>query len=233
MFKIIRQEWKKYLIDILVIIIGISLSFLLDEWRQNLREKKVEIQALESIQNNLITDTTLLATRIKICDKFLWGYDQALTYESEEFPEDSLAIYFDYMLSYIGFNATDIGYEELKQTGHSSLISNKVLLNDIIRFYGNNVSLIKEWNDIDKQFILRDLIPYTMKKMPYTPPQGTFLFNNTADILQLMKTDNALKNHIKMNSAYKAVNKQVYISVLARMKALLTNITTEIEQLKS
>ena len=106
-----------------------------------------------------------------------------------------------------------------------------ILLNDIIKFYGIYIGLIKEWNHIDKQFILRDLIPYVTKGMPYTP-SGKVPFNNTDDILKLLQTDDVLKNQIKMDKVYKESNQIVYAGVLTKMKELLNDINTEIERLK-
>ena len=71
-----------------------------------------------------------------------------------------------------------------------------------------------------------------MMNLPYTAA-GKMPFDNADDILQLLKTDDVFKNQIKIDQIYKIANKQIYQSVLIKMKELLKDINTEIERLKS
>ncbi len=231
MLQQLKQNWQKYILDILVIIIGISISFLLDEWRQNLQEKDIEIESLESIRSNLMVDTVILNTRIKRCEVFLWSYSQILKYDSLDFPKDSLKIYLDHTLTYSTFEATQIGYEALKQTGNAKLISNKELLTSIIQLYEQDLELIEEWSDIDKFFVVNEMIPYTMKTIQFTP-RTAYLYDNNEDILKLLKSNDTFKNQIKMDELNKLAAKYSYLGILNKMTHILAEIDKELDILQ-
>jgi len=56
-FKVILE---KYVSEILVIFIGISMSFFFDEWRENRRDEETVKKHLTFLRTNLIQDTIQL-----------------------------------------------------------------------------------------------------------------------------------------------------------------------------
>jgi len=51
-----RANWTYYLGELVIIVVGIMLSFLLNEWRLGRQEQKQERVILENIQENLQED---------------------------------------------------------------------------------------------------------------------------------------------------------------------------------
>jgi cytochrome c biogenesis protein CcdA len=76
-FQVLKNRWAEYVIEILVIIIGITLSFFFNNLKENRVERKEEIKLLASIHENLATDTLTLDARLKILDILLHGLWQS------------------------------------------------------------------------------------------------------------------------------------------------------------
>ena len=51
---------KYFIAEIIILVLGISVSFLLNEWRLNQRENTQQTDLLESFKENLITDSTII-----------------------------------------------------------------------------------------------------------------------------------------------------------------------------
>ena len=52
----LKKKWAEYLLEILVIILGILGAFALDEWNENRKERKEEVKILEDIRDALQSD---------------------------------------------------------------------------------------------------------------------------------------------------------------------------------
>ena len=226
----IKNRWAEYVIEILVIIIGISLSFFFNNLKENRVERKVEVKLLQSIYENLATDTLFLDTRLKTLNVFLHGYEQMLSPTIDTFPNDSINLFVDFAATYTKFEGTLVGYEELKQSKSSTIIKNRVLLQKIILHYDQKYDLMTEWNEIDKGYVLNDMLPFLSKNMKFV--EGQFLYNDVETTLQLLKSDDHFKNMIKSGSVYKQIIKIFYVQIKQDTKKLMQEIEVELEELK-
>lgn len=52
---------KRYLSEVIVIFLGISISFWFDEWRNHRRERELEYKMLQNLKENLVQDTLLIS----------------------------------------------------------------------------------------------------------------------------------------------------------------------------
>lgn len=57
---------KKYLFEVLTIFIGISISFLFDEWRENRKDEEIARKNLIFLRSNLVQDTLILTGMTEI-----------------------------------------------------------------------------------------------------------------------------------------------------------------------
>ncbi len=86
-----------------------------------------------------------------------------------------------------------------------------------------------EWNEIDKGFVLNDVLPFLNKNMTYT--EGAFLYNDAATTLALLKNNNQFKNMVKSGSLFKEIIKMVYLKLKKETVDLIKIIDTELEKL--
>ncbi|MEZ5056403.1 MAG: DUF6090 family protein [Saprospiraceae bacterium] len=152
---------KHYFLELITIVIGILMSFFITEWRENQKHEKAELNYISNLKEEILSDTTQIHEEIKVLDFIARGADSILNIQSDErrYP-DSIRMYFLSQPQYSTLPLRQTTYRELQQTGESKLISNRELLREVIEYYENTVWQIKEYNDIDKNMVLNELIPY-------------------------------------------------------------------------
>ncbi|MFK7947917.1 MAG: hypothetical protein AB8G11_10020 [Saprospiraceae bacterium] len=225
--QVIKNRWAEYLLEILVIIIGISLTLLFNNWREKIIENKEETKLLQSIRENLVSDTLMLEKRLTSIDLFISGNKKLLSSNVDSFPSDSLALYIDFVATYTKFQANRIGYKELEQSKSSTIIKNRELLQKIILHYEQKYDLMNEWNDVDKNFVLNDMIPFLSKNFKYS--DSPFLFDDAKTTISLLENDDYFKNIIKSGSIYKQIIKMLYVQLKHDTRDLIQAIDEELK----
>jgi hypothetical protein len=125
----------QYLFEIIVIFVGISISFWFDEWRENRKDREMERKHLIDVKNNLIQDTLILSRIIEGGKTFVNSSRKLATFKSNSEILDSLDFHIDNASSYLPLQTNKTAYEEIKQTGHTSLITNDSLKRFILGHY--------------------------------------------------------------------------------------------------
>jgi hypothetical protein len=158
----IKVTLMKYLSEIVIIFLGISMSFWFDEWRGNRKDRETEQIILRSVKENLIRDTLSLRYMIPYGEKIINCSNKFLALKEEKEIKDSLDTYLDIALTSMSFNATQTTYEEMKQTGRTSLIQDDTLRKAIIAHYTVYIGYCNEWTEADKAHTNTQLIPEMM-----------------------------------------------------------------------
>lgn len=225
LFRTIKRRWAEYLIEILVLIIGISLSLFFNDWRAEQIDRKTEKHILQSIQENLIADTIMLDVGLKQLDFIIKGHKKMLAGEVEK---DSSARYIDNFATYTMFKGQDVGYQELKQSQSSRIIQNRDLLKKIIAHYEQKLLAISEWGDIDEQFVLEEVLPFLNKNMTYS--ESNFLYDDYETTKRLLLNDNYFKNMIKSGRLFKEIIRHFHVKMKVETKVLIEEIEKELEK---
>ena len=138
----IKRKWAEYLLEILVITIGILVAFMLNNWNDLRKESSQELKLLKSLKVDLDENTQRLKQLIS-SDSILLERNrivvQLLKDESSVF-HDSLRVYFGNLNTYFAFFPQVMAYESLKSEGVN------LIKNDSLRF-----SIIKLFDDDYKQ----------------------------------------------------------------------------------
>ena len=159
-----RKYLLKYSLEFLVIVMGISVSFWLNNWTENNKYKKARNEFLISLKQELILDTIQLSKKIKdfssvnenvikgitLIDKF-----QHTEIEKNEFQSAIRPIM---MLTPLNKNTKK---NDIKIS--SGIIENIEFNNQLIEYYGE----VDYYNDVMKKFgeslqsvYLNQIIPY-------------------------------------------------------------------------
>src|ERR1700750_1678622 len=77
---LIKDMWPAYLIEIIVIILGISITLALEEWRDNNRENHLEQIYLKNLQTDVETDLKTLSLAIAGTNSLLKKGNELLGY---------------------------------------------------------------------------------------------------------------------------------------------------------
>ena len=204
MAKLNRKEIIGYIIQLFTVAIGISIPFLMNEWRENVQEIRTEHQSLSTIYENLAMDTLQLDGQIKNAKIQIGRLEVLLKDNNQALLKDSIDYYLDATISYGLFKATRVGYEEMTQMGNSKLIRNRELRKNVITYYTQVNNYLLEWNSIDKQFVMEQTIPYYQKHFPYAPYRKykDLYKKSPARIEQALQKDE-FKNKVRENSLFK------------------------------
>lgn len=226
-----KNKWLHYLFDLIVIIIGITISFWLNNLREIRQEHNEEVRLLEEVKQNLITDSLTIYQEIEEF-KRAGVYFEKLIVNPLERPLDSLTEGYYMMLNYSALPFTEIGYTELK-AGGLKYISNNELATHIIRHYNKENWSMKEYNEIDKNFVTNQTIPYTNKNFPFFFYSFSE-FENHPDKLQKLQAcilSEEFKNFVKASSIFKNKQISLYLDNLRKKKELIRKIEAELENL--
>ncbi len=226
-FELIRNEWPRYLIEIFVIIIGITLSFLLNEWRVDRDNRANEIRLLEALHASMTADSTAIIADMQFLKNGIEIYPKVLKSNNlENLPDDSLLQFFFAISAYATFSGQDIAYEEMRQSGGYQLMSNKALLQQIVKMYSFTYDLIQEWCNIDKNFILNRMLPY---QEVHFQSHNVFDPSNLISFWKL-NFNNAIKTNQFRNLL--SLNIQFKSSVLYAFKQLQKELRANIRAVK-
>lgn len=198
---------KKYLSEVIVIFIGISISFWFDEWRDDRKDKELERKYLENLRSNLVQDTLILQYSIE-SGRVLTRSTQLLAiFKSDTEIADSISFHIDNSSSYYSFMPNQTTYEELKQNGHTRLIQTDSLKKFILNHYTLMLPYCKEWIEVDKMHTMTQLIPEMSNYFPVVPDTTNMVsVQNKIKALRMPK----IKHLLLTNAAYKQENLKAF-----------------------
>jgi|GEM_PF-730644 len=133
-------SWEKKVrdvaLEILVIVFAISLSLLLERWREHVHDEKVAKEFLVSLKEDLLSDLTEMKSDRGSYNLELTGmaYFQQSGKENKVEP-DSLKKYNNRFFSTTELYPNTSRFDGLKSAGRLYIIEDQVLLRDILRFY--------------------------------------------------------------------------------------------------
>lgn len=222
-FQRLRDEWPRLFLELVVVTAGVSLSFALQDWRQAQRERSEEQRLLEGLRADLNIDAANLERRSEVLD--LWiEHLVALQSPAARKELDNTAIdqAMDALLSYSSFAASKATYQELRQTGSSSLIRDKALLRRVIETYESAYPAAKEWDDLNRSFVLDQLFPFIDREGPSFESRADVAF--TADyhrVFEALEDDTRFRNQMRTALLFKRGQKQIYTLMLERVQQTL------------
>jgi hypothetical protein len=162
----IKDLAKKYISEVLIIFIGISISFLFDEWRDNRKDHETAHKNLTFLRSNLVKDTLILTGMMKMDRNLARSVEKLCYFKQDDEILDSINFYIDNSVTYMEFKANMMAYEEIKQNAQTSLIENDSLKIAFLSYYTSIVPYCNEWCTVEKTQILNELIPELSNYLP-------------------------------------------------------------------
>jgi hypothetical protein len=212
-----------YFLEFVIIIAGITVSFLLNEWRETEQLADKKIGLLHEIQKDLARDSARLAFSAVHYQKMQNSHDSLLKDLDRIFHEDSLDIYLDHTSSYFPFEPTIKTFLKMTNDPSLSIGVEDSLLEEFMILHNQLYPYLKEWTSIDKKFVLDQLLPYMDLHAPfYYPPPANKSYQGR--VFYELKKEDAFLNYMKTGQTYKSVIAQVYAGGLASVSALKKRI---------
>jgi hypothetical protein len=218
----LKDILKKYVLEVVIIFVGISMSFLFDEWRENRKDEETARKNLIFLKSNLVQDTMVLTGMIDIGKASVWSINKLIYFKQDSEISDSLNTHIDKAASYLDFKPNQMAYEEIKQTGHTSLIKNDTLKRSFLSYYTLIMPYCNEWTAVDKMQIMTQLIPEMSIYFPVVPDKSNIVsLQEKIKSLKIRK----IRNLLITNAAYK----QEVINTLIFTKEVAKNLMKRID----
>jgi hypothetical protein len=155
-----KVEWKNHLIELIVVFIGITLAFMLNNWREHTKNSRIESQYLSSFYDEIIysnakLDTIINTNKVKI--RYLTNTIALL--KNDDLPADSIMAVIAQMAQISLFIPKTNTYESIKNSGNFNIIENYEIRSKIIEYYESfeGKKLVEEYY---KMYINNYIIPY-------------------------------------------------------------------------
>jgi flagellar motor component MotA len=157
----LSQKWPEYLLEVLVITIGILGAFTLNNWNEYRKQSASEIRVLNEILDNLQEDRVqLLSAQIQLSNS-VKSIEYMMDEELSEIDDETLSKHLAFFITFYKYYPIDNAYETLKTS--EVTITNNVLRNDISRYYEYAQNRTQSGLlDVENQFHMH-LVPFTRR----------------------------------------------------------------------
>lgn len=134
-FKHLKSKGYRYVIEIIVVIVGILIAFNLEQWSDTRNNKKKEIEILKEFKGSLSADLNEIRGNIRLHEYSIRSSRIILDVIKDNLPyQDSLDACFSYTHAFTTFSGRMGPIEQLKNT-NLSIVSNDSLRLEIISMY--------------------------------------------------------------------------------------------------
>jgi hypothetical protein len=189
------KSWKHklgdILIDIAIIVFGITLSLMVERWRENAHERAVEKKFLLGLRVDLQNDILQLksdsASYYDLNNG--WHYLRNAGIHKTNLNRDSLIKYTNTLTNTTEFIPNDSRFEALKSSGQFNVIENDSLQNLILDLYQNKIASLKLTTSYITNFKVQQLLPFLSKNMRYNDADST---DNLQQVIEMPEMQNYL-----------------------------------------
>lgn len=188
---------KRGFVDFLAIFLGVSLSFLAEDWREDLNEVEDGLRSLQGIVADINQDLPTAQALARIDStalvRGLWLHQN---WERDDLPEDSVDAALQALHSGSPYTPVRSEYESAKYAGRLQYLENQELRQDITQLYESSQPLLVHVYDLRTDFTLE----LWRLLRPYESYRTTFEGGNTVPPVHLqadwpeLRSNNSLRN---------------------------------------
>jgi len=221
------KSWLKYIIEVFVIMFSILAAFWLEEYREERKERKLEIAILKEIRDNLREDIGEMNEDIGYLSKVVRSSEIVLEHLNNDLPyNDSLSYFFSWLAMSANHESMSSGYELMLSTG-SEIISNDTLRQQISKLYSSIYPHIYAFLK-DRQYMNNQPLYLDMLKRFKT---YSHLKSAIPRDYEALKTDEDFKVNVMANASMIDLTLDLNINILKIVKSTIAGIEKEITRL--
>lgn len=219
--KLRNINWTNHFIELIVVVIGITIAFMLNNWRENYKDRQLEQKYLSSFRDEIELDLKELEYILNDNQQRLRRATQLLNMiKGQKMEPDSVMVIFGDMSKLNSFTPALSTYESITSSGKLGIISNYYLKEDLVRYY-RKFDEKKLIDEVYNAYVNEFVIP--------------FVFEHVDFLSQQLVKESALRSHKFRNLAggyYQLVAQNVdfYQGILEIGKALNSRLDKEIRE---
>ncbi|HCW07313.1 MAG TPA: hypothetical protein DGG95_08110 [Cytophagales bacterium] len=221
----IRKKWPEYILEVIVLIIGIYGAFALERWNENKNTKAFEHSTLQQILVNLKSDRDNLIAIQTHNLRAIYSTKRILALDQSTPEMDSLKFWLGDVAQFDRFQPLTNAYEVLKARG-LDVLTNQELAYQIGKYYDDDAQkIVKTIGDIELAFntewepLLRNYgVDFQWKKLVILSDWNLLFNNGTARKIIILNKDN-----------YSSGTESL-IKVLNSLDALITAVEFELKE---
>jgi hypothetical protein len=219
---LIKDMWPAYLIEIIVIILGISITLALEEWRDNNRENHLEQIYLKNLQTDVETDLKSLSLAIAGTNSLLQRGNELLGYtrspDNKNTPSNKVHEDVRAILARPNFITSDASFTDLKSSGNLHLIKDIRLKNLLFEYY-SETQLIKEIQDAERQSTISLSGAYFLKQFLLDEIRSQEVSITIRDMSAQLR-DTEFSNHVLL----RVLNRKELLDIYQRADSLAVQL---------
>ncbi len=217
--------------DLLILIIGIVLSFILTEWRQKKSDFEEEKRIVALLYSDLQQDTAYINTNLEGLAGLKRGYDSILSYRSDPENADPLQVlgWAYSVVNILPFEPKRTGYIQLSNHKSSGALKNKEILTAVISLFNEEYTTLKTLNTSHKDMLINQMMPKYYSWIPFVASQSDITEEVKAQLLDLLK-NNEFLNMLQFEYILKVNLENHYKYALEQIDSTMKLIETEYPQ---
>lgn len=232
----LSQKWPEYLLEIMVLIIGINGAFNLDKWNENRKERAFELKILDEISNGLTRDISDLKWNLRKQQDAYNSARRIIRWIGQEIPYYDTLCYDFGQSNFFTSNSDNTGAYESVKNKDLALIQNDSLRYELLHIYESSYDyyakiedmyhdmLLYKWNTIDPKFFQDE---------GYDPDSPVFWSNcQTPTDTSLFRQDKVYRVQLGQMSQFNWHWMQTMKSIIERSERARGLIIQELEKRK-
>lgn len=163
-----KLSLKMVVLEIFIVIVGISIAFWLNNWGEERKERTLETEFLKTLRSDLASDSAAFVYQVGQNQrnvKHLNAFVNIL--RKKDYANDSISWYTGVFLNRNNWIINDNTYEILKSGGKLDIISDFQLRSDISIFYRIRTFQTERILDVIQTFTDNQLHKYLTQKTDY------------------------------------------------------------------
>ena len=204
-----KKNLKRYLLyavgEILLVMIGISLAFQLDNWNENQLKEDTEISYYQNIQDQMADDKILIVEQVQFNNRYMaeFKYANKILEANDRSKMDTLGLIIRNLTQYSDFDKKGNIYETLVNSGEVKLLRNLTIVNSI-RELEEKYNYANRMENIHYDAVIKYVIPATNPNVKLSSgkiykPENLFTYefqNLIFSLLQIMTEKDKVYNEV-------------------------------------
>lgn len=162
-----KINWANHFVELVVVIIGITIAFMLENWRQENANHDLEQKYLNSLKSDLMSDNKLLDSTVSSVEKQISKLRDFITEikTGTVVKQKAENIIPQVLISY-GFAPKLATYQSITNSGNLNIITDYKLIESLASYYNSYDEIsIKEKGLYDYQ--LKFVLPYVYENVDF------------------------------------------------------------------